>query len=152
MKRIAITGLGAVTPIGNDAPSTWEAAVAGRSGIDFIAAFDPSDLPVKIAAEVKQFDPSPIASHKELRKLEPMREMGYDLPDDIITGDDLHDLEPSLSRAVTAGFLIREHWHVKSDTFTTGLAAVLRRDGVETLEGAEVLELVRVHSGHSLEP
>jgi D-amino-acid dehydrogenase len=85
----------------------------------------------------------PADARKELRKLEPMREMGYDLPDDIITGDDLHELEPSLSRRVTAGFLIREHWHVKSDTFTSGLAAVLRRDGVETLEGAEVLELVR---------
>jgi D-amino-acid dehydrogenase len=44
---------------------------------------------------------------------------------------------------VTAGFLVREHWHVKSDTFTAGLAAVLRRDGVEVLEGAEVFELVR---------
>jgi len=65
-----VTGLGAVTPIGNDAPSTWRAAVAGESGIDFIRAFDASDYPVRIAAEVKDFDATAVASPKEVRKLE----------------------------------------------------------------------------------
>src|SRR4029453_10194182 len=51
MKRVAITGVGVVSPLGNDAPSTWEAAVAGRSGIDYIQAFDTTDLPVRIAGE-----------------------------------------------------------------------------------------------------
>ena len=58
MRRVVITGFGAVTPIGLDAPSTWEAAVAGRSGIGFIEAFDASEFPVRIAGEVKGFDPS----------------------------------------------------------------------------------------------
>jgi len=62
--------LGAVTPIGNDAPSTWRAAVAGESGIDFIRAFDASDFPVRIAAEVKDFDPTSVATPKEARKLD----------------------------------------------------------------------------------
>jgi len=70
-KRVVVTGLGAVTPIGNDAPSTWRAALAGESGIDFIRAFDPSPFPVRIAAEVKDFDPASLASTKELRKLDP---------------------------------------------------------------------------------
>ena len=70
MKRVVVTGLGAVTPVGNDVRSTWEAAVAGRSGIDFIRAFDPSGFPVRVAAEVKDFDPSSVASPKEVRKLE----------------------------------------------------------------------------------
>jgi 3-oxoacyl-[acyl-carrier-protein] synthase II len=70
MKRIAITGLGAVTPIGNDAKTTWEAAVAGRSGIDWIRSFDVDGLPVRVAAEVKDFDPTQVASPKEVRKLE----------------------------------------------------------------------------------
>jgi 3-oxoacyl-[acyl-carrier-protein] synthase II len=70
MRRVAVTGLGAVTPLGNDARSTWRAAVAGESGIDWIRSFDPSDLPVRIAAEVKDFDPSAVASAKEARKLE----------------------------------------------------------------------------------
>jgi 3-oxoacyl-[acyl-carrier-protein] synthase II len=65
-----VTGLGAVTPIGNDAPSTWSAAVAGESGIDFIRAFDASDYPVRIAGEVKDFDATGVASLKEVRKLE----------------------------------------------------------------------------------
>ncbi|HZC30952.1 MAG TPA: beta-ketoacyl-ACP synthase II [Gaiellaceae bacterium] len=70
MRRVAVTGLGAVTPIGNDVPSTWRAALEGRSGVDFIHAFDPSEFPVRIAAEVKDFDPSTAASPKEVRKLD----------------------------------------------------------------------------------
>src|SRR2546423_7876421 len=70
MKRVVVTGLGAVTPIGNDVPSMWKAAVAGQSGIDWIRSFDPAGLPVRVAAEVKDFDPSNVASPKEVRKLE----------------------------------------------------------------------------------
>jgi 3-oxoacyl-[acyl-carrier-protein] synthase II len=65
-----VTGLGAVTPIGNDARATWRAAVAGESGVDWIRSFDASGFPVRIAAEVKDFDPSKAASPKEVRKLE----------------------------------------------------------------------------------
>jgi 3-oxoacyl-[acyl-carrier-protein] synthase II len=70
MRRVAVTGLGAVTPLGNDAPTTWRAAVAGESGIDWIRAFDASDFSVRVAAEVKDFDGSSVASPKEVRKLE----------------------------------------------------------------------------------
>src|SRR5881398_1513930 len=70
MRRVAVTGLGAVTPLGNDARSTWQAAVAGESGIDWIRAFDASELSVRVAAEVKDFDPTQVASPKEVRKLE----------------------------------------------------------------------------------
>src|SRR6476661_7123378 len=70
MRRVAVTGLGAVTPLGNDVASTWRAATAGKSGIDWIRSFDPGDAPVRIAAEVKDFDASQVASPKEVRKLE----------------------------------------------------------------------------------
>jgi len=70
VRRVAVTGLGAVTPLGNDAPSTWQAAVEGRSGIDFIQAFDASEFPVRIAAEVKDFDPASVVTPKEARKLD----------------------------------------------------------------------------------
>jgi 3-oxoacyl-[acyl-carrier-protein] synthase II len=70
MKRVVVTGLGAVTPIGADAPSTWRAAVAGESGIDFIRSFDASEFPVRIAAEVKDFDPTQVASPKDARRLD----------------------------------------------------------------------------------
>jgi 3-oxoacyl-[acyl-carrier-protein] synthase II len=70
MRRVAVTGLGAVTPLGNDAESTWEAALAGNSGIDWIRSFDPGDAPVRVAAEVKDFDSNQVASPKDVRKLE----------------------------------------------------------------------------------
>src|SRR3954462_9751037 len=70
MRRVVVTGLGAVTPIGADAPSTWRAAVAGESGIDFIRSFDASEFPVRVAAEVKDFDPSQVASPKDARRLD----------------------------------------------------------------------------------
>jgi 3-oxoacyl-[acyl-carrier-protein] synthase II len=69
-KRVVVTGLGAVTPIGNDARSTWDAAVAGRSGIDWITAFDPGDSPVRVAGEVKGFDPTGLDDPRELRRLD----------------------------------------------------------------------------------
>jgi 3-oxoacyl-[acyl-carrier-protein] synthase II len=71
MRRVAVTGLGAVTPLGNDAPTTWDTAVAGRSGIDWITAFDASDSAVRIAAEVKGFEPpAAVVSPKEARRLD----------------------------------------------------------------------------------
>ena len=70
MKRVAVTGIGAVTPLGLDAPSTWNAALAGASGIGWISTFDTDGLPVRVAGEVKGFDPSEVVSAKEARKLE----------------------------------------------------------------------------------
>src|SRR3954453_18132790 len=70
MRRVVVTGLGAVTPLGNDARSPWEAALAGRSGIDWIKSFDASDFPVRVAAEVKDFDGSTVVPPKEARRLE----------------------------------------------------------------------------------
>ncbi len=68
MRRAVITGLGAVTPVGNDAPSTWSNLVAGVSGVDVISRFDANEFPVNIAAEVKGFDPSNAMPVKEVRK------------------------------------------------------------------------------------
>ena len=70
MRRVVITGVGAVTPLGNDVPSTWDALLRGRSGVDFIQAFDASQFPVRIAAEVKDFKPSGLVSAKEIKRLD----------------------------------------------------------------------------------
>jgi 3-oxoacyl-[acyl-carrier-protein] synthase II len=70
MRRVVVTGMGAVTPVGATARETWESAVAGKSGIDFIRSFDASGYPVRIAAEVKDFDPATVASAKEARRLD----------------------------------------------------------------------------------
>ena len=70
MRRVVVTGVGAVTPLGNDAQSTWEGAVEGRSGVGFITAFDTAEYPVHIAAEVKGFDAAGLASFKEMKRLD----------------------------------------------------------------------------------
>jgi 3-oxoacyl-[acyl-carrier-protein] synthase II len=70
MRRVVVTGLGAVTPLGLDAPSTWDAAVAGRSGVGFIESFDVTGYPVRIASEVKGFDPVDVVGPKDGRRLE----------------------------------------------------------------------------------
>src|SRR5918993_1136323 len=70
MRRVVITGMGTVSPLGLDTPSTWSAALAGESGIDFIQSFDASEFPVRVAAEVKGFEPPDIVSPKEARRLD----------------------------------------------------------------------------------
>ena len=56
-KRVVITGMGAITPLGNNVETLWNNLVNGVCGIDYITRIDTTDLPVKIAAEVKDFDP-----------------------------------------------------------------------------------------------
>jgi 3-oxoacyl-[acyl-carrier-protein] synthase II len=67
-RRVAITGLGLVTPVGNDAVATWDALLAGRSGVTPITRFDASGFPVRIAAEVKEFDPRHAIEDRKLLK------------------------------------------------------------------------------------
>jgi 3-oxoacyl-[acyl-carrier-protein] synthase II len=70
MRRVAVTGLGAVTSLGHDARTTWEAAVAGESGVDWIRSFDANGYPVRIASEVKDFDAAAVVGPKDARRLE----------------------------------------------------------------------------------
>jgi 3-oxoacyl-[acyl-carrier-protein] synthase II len=70
MRKVAVTGIGAVTPVGNSARATWENALAGKSGVDYIRAFDAGESPTGIAGEVTEFDPTGLASPKDLRRLD----------------------------------------------------------------------------------
>ena len=70
-KRVVITGLGALTPIGNSVDEYWENLIAGKSGADFITKFDASLFKTQFACEVKDFDPLSIMDRKEVRKLDP---------------------------------------------------------------------------------
>jgi len=67
-KRVAVTGIGIVSPLGHDTESTWQALLAGKSGIAPIANFDASAFPTTIAAEVKQFDASRFIDDKKMLK------------------------------------------------------------------------------------
>jgi 3-oxoacyl-[acyl-carrier-protein] synthase II len=74
-RRVVITGMGAVTPLGNDAESFWENLTAGKSGAAPITAFDPSEYPVHFACEVKDFDPTQWIEHRKARRMDRFAQM-----------------------------------------------------------------------------
>jgi 3-oxoacyl-[acyl-carrier-protein] synthase II len=69
-RRVVVTGMGAISALGNDVASTWEGLVAGRSGIRRIEAFDPSRLTSQMAGEVRDFDASGVLDRKDLRRID----------------------------------------------------------------------------------
>ena len=95
MRRAVITGLGAVTPVGNDVPTTWANLVAGVSGVDVISNFDASEYPVNIAAQVKDFDPTLAMSAKEARKTGPNVHFGVSAAMEAARDSGLEDIDPS---------------------------------------------------------
>lgn len=69
-KRVVVTGLGAITPVGNTVNEFWQALLAGKSGIGLITRFDAADYDAKIAGEVKGFDPTTVIDKKEARRMD----------------------------------------------------------------------------------
>lgn len=68
MKRVFVTGLGAITPIGNDVETFWRNLLAGKSGARHLASFDPGDMPFTMACEVRDFDPADYMDRKLVRR------------------------------------------------------------------------------------
>jgi 3-oxoacyl-[acyl-carrier-protein] synthase II len=66
--RVVVTGVGAVTPLGNNVKAFWEGLLTGKSGVGLITAFDTTEFPVKIAAEVKDFNPEEYIDKKEVKR------------------------------------------------------------------------------------
>jgi beta-ketoacyl-acyl-carrier-protein synthase II len=83
-RRVAVTGIGMVTPLGNDAPTTWKALVDGKSGIAGIASFDPSGFPTRIAAEVKGFSADVVEDRKLLKYAVPFTTFALAAADEAI--------------------------------------------------------------------
>src|SRR5690606_36033581 len=71
MKRVVVTGIGALTPVGNDIKSFWDSLINGRSGAGRISKFDPSAFRTQIASELKGFDPSLFIDRAELKRTDP---------------------------------------------------------------------------------
>ena len=69
-KRVVITGEGSISPLGHNSQSLWDNLVNGISGIDYISNFNSENFSVKIAGEVKEFDPNNFFEAKEVRKLD----------------------------------------------------------------------------------
>ncbi len=93
-RRVVVTGLGLITPVGNSVEATWSALMSGRNGVDYIKKFDTEKFSVKFAAEVKDFDPLKFIAKKEARKMgafihyaiaaatEAMADSGFELTED----------------------------------------------------------------------
>ncbi|NTU29061.1 beta-ketoacyl-ACP synthase II [Brevibacillus sp. HB1.1] len=75
-RRVVITGVGVVSPVGNDAQTFWNSLLEGKSGIDRVAAFDASDYPTQIAGEVKNFDPEQYMDKKDIRRTDRFVQFG----------------------------------------------------------------------------
>jgi 3-oxoacyl-[acyl-carrier-protein] synthase II len=89
-RRVAVTGVGAVTPIGNDAPSFWDALIQGKNGITHITKFDTEQFEVRIAAEVKGFDVTQFIDFKEARRMDPFTHYGLVAADEAIRDSGLN--------------------------------------------------------------
>ncbi|MBC7237626.1 MAG: beta-ketoacyl-[acyl-carrier-protein] synthase II, partial [Chloroflexi bacterium] len=70
-RRVVVTGMGTVSPVGHNVPDSWEAIVAGRSGIAPISRFDASEYRSQIAAEIKNWDPKEHFHPREVRRMDP---------------------------------------------------------------------------------
>ncbi len=111
--RIAVTGMGAVTPLGNSMEDTWQGLVQGRSGIGPITRFDPSNLPCRIAGEIRDLPKDPVQK-KLLRHLDPF--VLYALT--------------ACSEAFSQAGLDRSEW----DRTRAGVVLGSSRGGITTLE------------------
>jgi len=94
-RRVVITGMGAITPIGNDVNTFWDNAKSGKLGIDYITLIDQDLIDVKIAAEVKDFDPDTLIGKKEAKRLDRFAQFGLVASDEAIkdSGMDLEKVD-----------------------------------------------------------
>ena len=75
-RRVVVTGLGAITPVGVDVDSSWQSMLDGVCGIDTVTAFDPAGLPCTIVGEVREFDPVQYMPEKDARKMDRFMQLG----------------------------------------------------------------------------
>ncbi len=94
MKKIVITGMGAVTPVGIGVDEYWKNITAGVSGIDTIKSFDPSELAVQVAGELKDFNPSDYLPKDLIRKTDPFMQYAYIAAEEAMKQSKLEITEP----------------------------------------------------------
>lgn len=107
MKRVVVTGIGAVTPLGNDFNTSWLSIKSGASAVGAITRFDVDDMPWKMAGEVKAFDPSPYLTQKEIRTTDLF--VQYAVAASFMAFQDaglLSSIEKSTTECSTAGVII----------------------------------------------
>lgn len=119
MRRVVITGLGMVTPVGNDVPTTWNNLLNGKTGIEKITAFDTANHSVKIAGEVKDYHPDTKFDWKTLKRLDRFVQFALSATDEamIDSGIDLDQHDRSRIGSIygcgIGGLLVWEGEHIK---------------------------------------
>ena len=94
MRKVVVTGVGAITPVGNSAPELWQGLINGQCGIDYITRFDTTDYAVKVAAEVKNFDYSCCMSREQARKSDLFVQYAMAAACEAMEMSGLKDIEP----------------------------------------------------------
>jgi len=89
MRRVVITGMGAITPLGNSVDTYWKGLLSGQSGTGRITLFDAADLPVKIAAEIKGWDPADHFSRREINRYDRLTLLALTAADEAVKMSDL---------------------------------------------------------------
>lgn len=104
--RVVVTGLGAITPIGNTVGDFWRGAVAGATGAANITRFDASDFPVRFAAEVKGFDPAALLDRKQANRLDRYAQFALVAADEAVRDAALAPERMSLDARTRAGVIV----------------------------------------------
>ena len=89
MNRVVVTGMGALTPIGNSVSEYWNNAVKGVNGIDYITKFDTSDVKYKFAGELKNVDFTKVIEKGQLRKMDPFTQYALYAADEAVKDSDI---------------------------------------------------------------
>ncbi len=97
--RVVVTGMGAISPVGNTVQENWDNLVAGKSGAGFITKFDASDFPVKISAEVKNFDAEDFMDKKDAKKYDSFVHFAIAAADEAMAQSGLDKVEFDKERA-----------------------------------------------------
>lgn len=105
MRRVVITGMGVISPLGNNLKEFWENIVAGKSGASLITKFDPEKFKSKIACEVKGFNPEELGDRKEMRKYDLFTQYAIAAADQAIKDSGLDFVNMSLEDRAKAGVI-----------------------------------------------
>ena len=97
-RRVVVTGLGIVSPVGNNLKQAWDSIIAGKSGVIAIDKFDTTDFPAKIAATVKDFDATSVIPAKELKKMDTFIHYGLFAADEALKDSGLEITEENAER------------------------------------------------------
>ena len=97
-KRVVVTGMGVISPIGNSIEEYWQSLLAGKSGVDYIKSFDTEKFDTKFAAEVKNFEPTDYLDRKEARRMDLFTQYALVAADSAVKNSELNFEKENLDR------------------------------------------------------